>query len=77
MCRSHFRGNFLIDGELPFSVRFCILIIEVNCMRELIGDCQSCGKNVYCEDGFFDGVQAEGLLHCNECAEKKETDKHD
>ncbi|WP_176555788.1 hypothetical protein [Virgibacillus ndiopensis] len=46
-------------------------------MRELIGDCQSCGKNVYCEDGFFDGVQAEGLLHCNECAEKKETDKHD
>ncbi|WP_188454598.1 hypothetical protein [Virgibacillus oceani] len=45
-------------------------------MRELIGECQSCGKHVYCENGFFDGVQLDGVLHCNECAENKETDKH-
>lgn len=25
-------------------------------MRELIGECESCGKNVYCENGFFNGV---------------------
>ncbi|HLR41500.1 MAG TPA: hypothetical protein VK091_07460 [Virgibacillus sp.] len=39
-------------------------------MRELIGPCASCGKNVYCEDGFFDGVQEAGKLLCNECASK-------
>ncbi|WP_276282284.1 hypothetical protein [Virgibacillus indicus] len=41
-------------------------------MRELIGKCTSCGKNVYCENGFFDGVQDNGKLFCNECAEKEE-----
>lgn len=40
-------------------------------MRELIGPCVSCGKNVYCEDGFFDGVQEAGKLLCNECASKQ------
>ncbi len=47
-------------------------------MREVIGACQSCGKNVYCENGFFDGVQTEeGRLLCNECAEKEEKDNPD
>ncbi|GAB3064272.1 hypothetical protein [Virgibacillus ainsalahensis] len=36
-------------------------------MRELIGTCDSCGKNIYCEDGFFDGEQISGKLLCNEC----------
>ncbi|WP_010530347.1 hypothetical protein [Lentibacillus jeotgali] len=40
-------------------------------MRELIGECQQCGKNVYCENGFFDGVQENGKLLCNECADEK------
>ncbi|WP_199794688.1 hypothetical protein [Lentibacillus sp. Marseille-P4043] len=46
-------------------------------MRELIGECQSCGKAVYCENGFFDGEQIDGNLLCNRCAEKvdSETDK--
>ncbi|WP_168927233.1 hypothetical protein [Virgibacillus necropolis] len=39
-------------------------------MRELIGVCQSCGNNVYCENGFFDGYQENGKLLCDECADK-------
>lgn len=42
-------------------------------MRELIGQCQSCGKNVYCENGFFDGAQLDGKLLCNDCAEEEES----
>ncbi|HLR68045.1 MAG TPA: hypothetical protein VK105_13105 [Virgibacillus sp.] len=41
-------------------------------MRELIGTCQHCGKNVYCENGFFDGDQKDGALLCNYCAEEQE-----
>ncbi|GAA0613919.1 hypothetical protein GCM10009001_33940 [Virgibacillus siamensis] len=41
-------------------------------MRELIGQCQSCEKKVYCENGFFDGEQIGGKLLCNKCAEKAE-----
>ncbi|GAA0440573.1 hypothetical protein GCM10008983_17010 [Lentibacillus halophilus] len=37
-------------------------------MRELIGPCHICGENVYCENGFFDGVQEDGQLLCHECA---------
>lgn len=40
-------------------------------MRELIGKCLLCNKNIYCESGFFDGVQENGKLKCNECADKK------
>lgn len=43
-------------------------------MRELVGQCQSCGKNVYCENGFFDGEQIDSKLLCNECAKEKETE---
>ncbi|GGB53705.1 hypothetical protein GCM10011409_34170 [Lentibacillus populi] len=42
-------------------------------MRELIGECQLCGKPVYCENGFFDGEQMNGKLTCNSCAEKIES----
>ncbi|MEW9676738.1 hypothetical protein ABRT01_11205 [Lentibacillus sp. L22] len=44
-------------------------------MRELIGSCQSCGKNVYGENGFFDGEQIDGKLLCYSCAEKSEKSK--
>ncbi|WP_269919205.1 hypothetical protein [Caldifermentibacillus hisashii] len=36
-------------------------------MRELIGECVACGKNVYCENGFFDGVHEGGKLYCIRC----------
>lgn len=43
-------------------------------MREMIGDCQACGRHVYCEDGFFDGEQINGKLLCPVCAEKQVID---
>lgn len=38
-------------------------------MRELIGTCSSCGREVYCENGFFNGVHQDGKLLCNDCAD--------
>ncbi|WP_197046678.1 hypothetical protein [Oceanobacillus salinisoli] len=40
-------------------------------MRELIGPCLKCGKNVYCENGFFEGAQVNGELLCNQCYEER------
>ncbi|MFC2947399.1 hypothetical protein [Virgibacillus sediminis] len=37
-------------------------------MRELVGSCTVCGKEIYCENGFFDGEQKDGDLYCHECA---------
>lgn len=37
-------------------------------MRELIGPCSNCGKDIYCRDGFLDGVYVDGKLLCFECA---------
>lgn len=41
-------------------------------MREYIGVCTNCGKGIYCENGFFDGVlhQDSGYL-CWACDEKE------
>ncbi|WP_255695137.1 hypothetical protein [Virgibacillus salidurans] len=41
-------------------------------MHELIGPCQTCGKNVYCEDGFFAGVHEDGQLLCEDCVPQNE-----
>ncbi|MGM0896793.1 MAG: hypothetical protein ACQEV0_02780 [Bacillota bacterium] len=41
-------------------------------MRELIGPCSNCGKDVYCRDGFLDGVYIDGELICRDCAEELE-----
>jgi len=41
-------------------------------MRELIGPCVNCGKDVYCRDGFLEGVYMNGKLLCNKCAEAQE-----
>lgn len=40
-------------------------------MREWIGECQTCGKRVYCENGFFNGEQINGKLICPDCAENR------
>ncbi len=40
-------------------------------MLELIGICSNCGKEIYCRDGFLDGVYIEGELFCFNCAEKE------
>lgn len=42
-------------------------------MRELVGVCQECKKEIYCENGFLNGiVEANGELKCFGCDEKKE-----
>jgi hypothetical protein len=44
-------------------------------MKELIGCCTVCGKEIYCLDGFFNGVHTdEGQIYCFDCYEssKKE-----
>ncbi|WP_269431507.1 hypothetical protein [Domibacillus indicus] len=41
-------------------------------MNEFVGSCVLCGKDVYCQDGFLNGVKEEGGLHCFECAEQNE-----
>lgn len=36
-------------------------------MREFIGLCSICGKEIFCRDGFLDGVYIDGKLICFEC----------
>ncbi|WP_261797552.1 hypothetical protein [Bacillus testis] len=36
-------------------------------MRELIGYCSQCQKEIFCLDGFFNGVMLDGELFCFEC----------
>lgn len=37
-------------------------------MKELVGTCHVCEKEVYCLDGFLNGVvNDEGVLICFEC----------
>ncbi|MCC2687187.1 MAG: hypothetical protein K0R75_4086 [Paenibacillaceae bacterium] len=39
---------------------------------EWVGKCTVCTKDVYCRDGFLDGVVAghPGVLYCHDCYEK-------
>ncbi|SDJ68635.1 hypothetical protein [Salimicrobium halophilum] len=41
-------------------------------MTEFVGYCASCEMEIYCRDGFLDGVIAEDkTLYCFECGENK------
>ncbi|EKE31127.1 MULTISPECIES: hypothetical protein [Salimicrobium] len=41
-------------------------------MEEFVGYCASCGKEVYCKDGFLDGIVTEDKqLYCFTCGEDK------
>ena len=44
-------------------------------MRELIGPCSNCGKDIYCRDGFLDGVYVKGELLCFDCAAEQEKEE--
>ncbi|WP_421382264.1 hypothetical protein ACOJQI_22275 [Bacillus salacetis] len=46
-------------------------------MKEYIGDCQVCSKQVYCLDGFFNGVHEPetNTIICFECTEETEEKK--
>ncbi|MBM7553024.1 hypothetical protein [Thalassobacillus pellis] len=41
-------------------------------MRELVGTCTVCGKEIYCEDGFLNGEHLDNELYCFDCAAEKE-----
>ncbi|MED3563339.1 MULTISPECIES: hypothetical protein [Bacillus] len=45
-------------------------------MRELVGTCKCCNKEIYCLDGFFNGIHTDDKkIYCFECyetAKKKE-----
>ncbi|WP_181833229.1 hypothetical protein [Bacillus taeanensis] len=37
-------------------------------MKELVGCCVSCGKEIYCQNGFLNGViRDDQLLQCFPC----------
>jgi hypothetical protein len=37
-------------------------------MRELVGSCQQCGKEIFCLDGFLNGVHTkDGRVFCFDC----------
>ncbi|MFZ4452204.1 hypothetical protein [Salibacterium aidingense] len=40
-------------------------------MKEIVGNCQSCGKEILCIDGFLNGVVKEDkTMQCFECEEQ-------
>lgn len=42
-------------------------------MREFIGNCADCGKDLYCLDGFFYGILTkENNILCFDCHENRE-----
>jgi hypothetical protein len=43
-------------------------------VKELVGSCNCCGKEIFCLDGFLNGVHKEGKVLCFEC-EKEEENK--
>ena len=45
-------------------------------MKELVGKCYGCGKEVFCLDGFLNGVHNDGKILCFEC-EKEDLDEQE
>nr|WP_145165051.1 hypothetical protein [Paenibacillus terrae] len=42
-------------------------------MREWIGKCRDCGRDIYCENGFLNGVVLEDQsLKCFPCGEQED-----
>ncbi|MGG3562542.1 hypothetical protein ABES03_13190 [Neobacillus rhizosphaerae] len=45
-------------------------------MKELVGSCKCCNKNIYCLDGFFNGIHTErNEILCFECYETLKIEK--
>ena len=43
-------------------------------MQERVGQCEVCGREVFCLNGFLDGVAENGRLHCFDCADREAPD---
>ncbi|MFC0188656.1 hypothetical protein ACFFJY_10185 [Fictibacillus aquaticus] len=39
-------------------------------MKELVGNCWICGKEVFCLDGFLNGVAENGKVCCFNCSKE-------
>ncbi len=40
-------------------------------MKELVGTCTICQKEIYCLDGFLNGIFQNEKLYCFNCFEEK------
>lgn len=49
----------------------CELKREMILMKELVGSCVSCGRDLFCIDGFFEGFILDDKNLCINCYEKK------
>lgn len=43
-------------------------------MKELVGSYNECGKEIYCLEGFLNGVSDHGKLLCFECEKNTQED---
>jgi hypothetical protein len=47
-------------------------------VKEHVGECSTCGKTIYCHDGFLNGhVEENGQLSCFDCSNEAEEGKSD
>ena len=46
-------------------------------MRELVGQCTCCRKEVYCLDGFLNGVYVQKEIYCFHCYEEYDEKKNE
>ncbi|MDP4083821.1 MAG: hypothetical protein Q8934_04305 [Bacillota bacterium] len=45
-------------------------------MKELVGHCSCCGKEIFCLDGFFNGIHTDDKkIFCFECHENTKKEK--
>jgi hypothetical protein len=67
-----------INSEYYHTVMVMLTTLEVKevfRIQELVGTCSVCHKNVYCLDGFLNGVISEAKeLFCNECSDEDKKD---
>ncbi|RJX41083.1 hypothetical protein D3P09_03495 [Paenibacillus pinisoli] len=48
---------------------------DVNRLKEHVGYCQECRKEIFCRDGFLDGVvQEDTSIRCFDCSMPKQDD---
>lgn len=41
-------------------------------LKELVGSCDCCGKEIFCMDGFLNGVHKDEKVLCFECEKEEE-----
>ncbi|SFT07345.1 hypothetical protein SAMN05428962_4173 [Paenibacillus sp. BC26] len=45
-------------------------------MQELVGQCEQCKKDIFCKDGFLQGlILDDGKLVCLDCSNREEKER--